>query len=48
MGIQKNLNSQNNPEAGKMELKESSSLISDYTTVLQLSRKYGTGTKTEI
>ena len=28
-----------------MELEESDSLTSDYTTKLQLSRQYGTGTK---
>ena len=31
-----------------MELEESSFLTSDYTTKLQSSRQYGTGTKTEI
>ena len=31
-----------------MELEESTCLISGYTTKLQSSRKYGTGTKTEI
>ena len=31
-----------------MELKESTFLISDYTTKLQSSRQCGTGTKTEI
>ena len=31
-----------------MELKESSFLTSDYTTKLQSSRQYGTGTKTNI
>ena len=31
-----------------MELKESTFLTSDYTTKLQSSRQYGTGTKTEI
>ena len=31
-----------------MELEESGSLASDYTTKLQLSKQYGTGTKTEI
>ena len=48
MELQKTVYSQNNPESGKMELKESSSLISDYTTTLQLSRQYDTSTKTEI
>ena len=32
----------------RMELEESTFLTSDYTTKLQLSRQYGTGTKTEI
>ena len=32
----------------KAELEESDSLTSDYTTKLQSSRQYGTGTKTEI
>ena len=31
-----------------MELEESTSLPADYTTKLQSSRLYGTGTKTEI
>ena len=31
-----------------MELEESGSLTSDYTTRLQQSKQYGTGTKTEI
>ena len=31
-----------------MELEESTCLTSDYTTKLQSSRQYGTGTKTEI
>ena len=31
-----------------MELEESGSLTSDYTTKLQPSKQYGTGTKTEI
>ena len=31
-----------------MELEESTFLISDYTTKLQSSKQYGTGTKTEI
>ena len=31
-----------------MELQEAGSLVSDYTTKLQSSRQYGTGTKTEI
>ena len=32
----------------RMELAESTFLTSDYTTKLQSSRQYGTGTKTEI
>ena len=32
----------------RMELEESTVLTSDYTTKLQSSRQYGTGTKTEI
>ena len=32
----------------KMELMESGSWTSDYTTELQSSKQYGTGTKTEI
>ena len=32
----------------RMELEESKFLTSDYTTKLQSSRQYGTGTKTEI
>ena len=32
----------------RMELEESIFLTSDYTTKLQSSRQYGTGTKTEI
>ena len=31
-----------------MELEESTFLTTDYTTKLQSSRQYGTGTKTEI
>ena len=31
-----------------MELEESTCLTSDYTTKLQSSRQYGTGTKTQI
>ena len=31
-----------------MELEESGSLTSDYTTKLQSSKQYGTSTKTEI
>ena len=48
MEIQKSSNSQNNLEKKRMELEESTCLTSDYTTELQSSRQYGTGTKTEI
>ena len=41
-------NRQRNLEGKKMELEESDSLILDYTTKLQKSRQYDTGTKTEI
>ena len=41
-------NSQSNFEKKKMELEESTFLTSDYTSKLELSRQYGTGTKTEI
>ena len=44
----KTSNSQNNLEKKRMELEESTCLTSDYTTKLQSSRQYGTGTKTEI
>ena len=44
---QKTPNSQNSLEK-RMELEESTFLASDYTTKLQSSRQYGTGTKTEI
>ena len=46
-GNTKDLNSQRNPER-KKQLEESGSLTSDYTTNLQSSKQYGTGTKTEI
>ena len=38
----------NNNEKIRMELVESYFLTSDYTTKLQSSKQYGTGTKTEI
>ena len=42
-------NNQNNlAKKKKMELQESGSLTSDYTTKLQSPKQYGTGTKTEI
>ena len=47
MEKQKTPNSQNNLE-GKTELEESDSLTSDYTTKVQSSKQYGTGTKTGI
>ena len=47
MEIQKPLNSQSNLEKEE-ELEESTCLTSDYTTKLQSSGQYGTGTKTEI
>ena len=45
--VQKTKNSQS-PWKTKMELEESGSLPSDYTTKLQSSKPNGTGTKTEI
>ena len=47
METQKTLNSQSNLEKEKMELEKSYSLTSDYTTKLELSKQYGTGTKIE-
>ena len=47
METQKTPNRQSNLEKEK-QLEESGSLTSDYTTKLQKSRQYGTGTKTEI
>ena len=48
MRTQKILNSQSSLEKEEWkELEESSFLTSDYTTKLQASRQYGTGTKTE-
>ena len=47
METQKILNSENNLEK-KIELAESGSLTSDYTTKLQLLKQYGTGTNPEI
>jgi len=44
METQKTPNSQSKLEKEK-ELEESTFLISDYTTKLQSSRQYGTGTK---
>ena len=52
METQKTLNSQSSLEKEekerRMELEESNFLTSDYTTKLQSSRQYGTGTKIEI
>ena len=47
METQKTPSGQSNPERVK-QLEESGSLTSDYTTKLQSSRQYGTGTKTEL
>ena len=47
METQKTPNRQSNIEKEK-QLEKSGSLTSDYTTKLQESRQYGTGTKTEI
>ena len=47
METQKTPNSQSSLEE-KMELEESTFLTSDYTTKLQSSRQYDTGTKIEI
>ena len=44
----KNLNSQSSPEKEESNWRKSTFLTSDYTTKLQSSRLYGTGTKTEI
>ena len=48
MEIQKTSNSQSNLEEKRMKLEELTCLTSDYTTKLQSSREYGTGTKKEI
>ena len=48
MEIQKTLNSQRNLEKRRMELEETTCLISVSTTKPQSSRQYGTGTKAEI
>ena len=48
METQKTLNSQSSLGERRMELEEPTFLTSDYTTKLQSSRQYGTGTKTEI
>ena len=47
METQKTLNSQSSPEKEEWSWRNQS-LTSDYTTKLQSSRHYGTGTKTEI
>ena len=46
MEIQKTPNSESNPQ--KQKQSGDDSLTSDYTTKLQSSKQYGTGTKTEI
>ena len=48
METQISSNSQNNLENEEWNWKNQTSLTSDYTTKLQSSRQYGTGTKTEI
>ena len=48
METQKILNSQSKSWERKTELEESGSLASDYTTKLQSTKQYDTGTKTEI
>ena len=48
METQMTPNSPSNLEKEKRNQEESSSQTSDYTTKLQSSRQYGTGTKTEI
>ena len=45
---QKTLSSQSNTERSKTELEESGSLTSGYTTKLQSSKQYGTGTKVDM
>ena len=46
METQKTLNSQK--QSGERKTEQTGSLASDYTTKLQSSKQYGTGTKTEI
>ena len=48
MEIQNNLEEPKQSWERRIELEESTCLTSDYTTKLQSSRQYGTGTKTEI
>ena len=48
MEIQKNFEQPKQSCERRMELEESTCLTSGYTTKLQSSRQYGTGTKTEI
>ena len=48
MEIHKPLNNQSNLEKEEWNWRKSTFLTSDYTTKLQSSRHYGTGTKTEI
>ena len=47
METQKTPNNQNNLEKKRMKLEESHSLTSDYTTNLQQSKQYGTGSETD-
>ena len=48
MEIQKTLNSQSNLEKEEWNWRNQTCLTSDYSTKLQSSRQYVTGTKTEI
>ena len=48
METQKTWNSQSSLEKEKWSWKNQTFLTSDYTTKLQSSRQYGSGTKTEI
>ena len=48
METQKTLKSQSSLEKKRVELEESTFLTSDYTTNLQSSRQYGTGTNRNI
>ena len=48
METQETLNSQNNIEKEKLKWRKRSFLTSNNTTKLQVSKQYGTGTKTEI
>ena len=48
MKTQKTPNSQSSLEKEEWSWRKSTFLTSDYTTKLQSSRQYGTGTKTEM